>query len=48
MLLESMEIILTENEEIIEYASYCVDVLHSYKDILDEIVDEYGFAADGE
>ena len=48
MLLESMEIILTENEEIIEYASDCVDALHSYKDILDEIVDEYGFAADGE
>ena len=46
ILLESIEIILTENEEITEYAFDCVDALHSYKDILDEIIDEYGLEAD--
>lgn len=43
-----MEIILTENEESTEYASDCVDALHSYKYILDEIIDEYELEADGE
>ena len=48
MLLESIAIIQMENDEITDYASDCIDALHSYRKMIDEIIDEYGLAADGE
>lgn len=48
MLLESIAVIQMENDEITDYASDCIDALHSYRKMIDEIIDEYGLAADGE
>lgn len=47
MLLESIAVIQMENDEITDYASDCIDALHSYRKMINEIIDEYGLVSDG-